>query len=95
MANVCTVRRHAIMRSRGAICWCVSLPVSAERAGMQMIPQHKLWRPRVHVHARVCVCARVRFPMRLTTPMIKLNLARPRVMRGEAAAQHSCLSETR
>lgn len=52
MANVCTVRGHAVMRSRGAICWCVSLPVSAGRAGMQMISQHKLWRPRVHVCAR-------------------------------------------
>lgn len=32
---VCTVRRHAVMRSRGAICWCVSLPVSAVRVGMK------------------------------------------------------------
>lgn len=57
MANVCTVRGHAVMRSRGAICWCVSLPVSAERAGMQMISQQKLWRPRVHVCAHVCARA--------------------------------------
>lgn len=94
MANVCTVRGgHAIMRSRGAICWCVSLPVSAERAGMQMISQHKPWRPRVH--ACVSACVSFFFLMKLTTLMIKLNLSRPRVMRGEAAAQHSCLSETR